>query len=466
MQTETHQTLWQNILQFSLDDPFATVKFSDKLAAQNNWTPAFTLRAINEYKRFIFLCCTAPNGASPSPVVDEVWHLHLTYTQNYWKEFCAGVLGKEIHHHPSKGGPSEKGRHQRWYAETLQLYKDVFGEEPPLDIWPPSNLSNTNSQLLFDETKEPNYANAYKKYIYVLLLPFLIPFFFGRLHPFSLTGPQFLFFYAALLCATLVYLLLTRIQKRNLIEDVVNNNTFHDANVYALARFVFGKTKAIETAIVDLVSKGILMAERSNRFTFYPAKADAETIAQNPLAKNLLLYCKGDGWLTMNDMLGYYNEDLTYHAGLSSLYQNVTKKDWRPFLLSGAVILLGIVRMIQGVHNGYPVHYLQMMMLFGGIILLVIALTLSAKGLLERLFIAKYDRNELTLVSQETVLPSFLFFGAAVLASNLVFANLERTFRDHRPAGNASVSSCGSSGCGSSCGSSCGGGCGGCGGGD
>jgi hypothetical protein len=31
---------------------------------------------------------------TPSEQVDQVWHLHLTYTRSYWDEFCPNVLGQ------------------------------------------------------------------------------------------------------------------------------------------------------------------------------------------------------------------------------------------------------------------------------------------------------------------------------------------------------------------------------------
>ena len=123
--------LWQKIDTFPLDDP----AFTQKLAKENNWTPHFTERAISEYKRFIYLCCIMPDGASPPPVVDEVWHLHILYTVNYWEEFCDRTLGRKLHHHPSRGGPEEKERHVNWLADTVQNYRLIFEEEPPSDIW-------------------------------------------------------------------------------------------------------------------------------------------------------------------------------------------------------------------------------------------------------------------------------------------------------------------------------------------
>ena len=127
--------LWQRLEALSLDDPDARFPFSAKLAKQNRWTPQFARQAIAEYKRFIYLCCISPCGASPSPVIDEVWHLHLTYTQHYWEELCEKTIARKLHHHPSKGGAAEKHRHTDWYQETLNLYQKTFGTIPPVLFW-------------------------------------------------------------------------------------------------------------------------------------------------------------------------------------------------------------------------------------------------------------------------------------------------------------------------------------------
>lgn len=82
MVTQEQQLLWSRIQGFSFDDRTAQVTFSDKLAASQNWTIPFAQKAIEEYRKFLFLCCTSPKGAAPSKIVDEVWHLHLSYTQS------------------------------------------------------------------------------------------------------------------------------------------------------------------------------------------------------------------------------------------------------------------------------------------------------------------------------------------------------------------------------------------------
>ncbi|REC64453.1 hypothetical protein DRF65_02465 [Chryseobacterium pennae] len=129
------ESLWTRIQGFSLDASDADFPFSKKLAKEENWSIDFTRKAIEEYKKFVYLCCILPKGASPSEIVDKVWHMHLIYTQNYWEEFCPDILKRPLHHHPSKGGFNEKMKHHHWFSTTLKNYKDVFQSDAPQDIW-------------------------------------------------------------------------------------------------------------------------------------------------------------------------------------------------------------------------------------------------------------------------------------------------------------------------------------------
>jgi hypothetical protein len=74
---------------------------------------------------------------TPSEDVDEVWHLHLVYTQNYWEEFCPNALRRLLHHGPTKGGSEEAEKYLAAYKYTLELYEYEFGESPPKSYWPP-----------------------------------------------------------------------------------------------------------------------------------------------------------------------------------------------------------------------------------------------------------------------------------------------------------------------------------------
>ncbi len=132
--------LWDKIKAFKLDDPSASFTFSDRLARENNWRLQYALRVVQEYKKFMFLICVAGHPLTPSDQVDQVWHLHLIYTQSYWRDFCQNTLGKFIQHGPTKGGSAEKAKYGNWYEKTKELYQIKFNQLPPSDIWPSSQI--------------------------------------------------------------------------------------------------------------------------------------------------------------------------------------------------------------------------------------------------------------------------------------------------------------------------------------
>jgi hypothetical protein len=137
---EAEKQLWTAINAFELDDDSSSLTFSDRLAKENGWSKEFALRAIEEYKKFMFLICVINQPLTPSDEVDQVWHLHLLYTQSYWKEFCAEVLKREVHHGPTKGGIQESTKFSDWYSKTLLCYKEKFNNDPPTDLWPPKEI--------------------------------------------------------------------------------------------------------------------------------------------------------------------------------------------------------------------------------------------------------------------------------------------------------------------------------------
>ena len=130
--------LWQRLAAHTIGPPDASLTFADRLARENRWSPEHAERVILEYKRFCYLARTAAPGqqVTPSDAVDQAWHLHLTYSRDYWEVFCPQVLGAPLHHGPTAGGKVERTRYYDQYAATLKAYEEAFGEAPPVDIWP------------------------------------------------------------------------------------------------------------------------------------------------------------------------------------------------------------------------------------------------------------------------------------------------------------------------------------------
>ncbi|MBX9815572.1 MAG: hypothetical protein A4S12_02445 [Proteobacteria bacterium SG_bin5] len=128
--------VWRALQNYQIGPDDAALSFAARLARENGWRPAFAARVIEEYKRFCFLAVTSGHELTPSDAVDQAWHLHLTYTRDYWERFCPQILGRPLHHGPTAGGSDERHRFFRQYADTLAAYEAAFGTLPPYDIWP------------------------------------------------------------------------------------------------------------------------------------------------------------------------------------------------------------------------------------------------------------------------------------------------------------------------------------------
>lgn len=71
--------------------------------------------------------------------VDQAWHELMLDTREY-KCHCERLGSDFIHHNPD--GAEDHDRRER-YANTLRLYRQRFGVEPPGDlIWEPVEEAN------------------------------------------------------------------------------------------------------------------------------------------------------------------------------------------------------------------------------------------------------------------------------------------------------------------------------------
>lgn len=132
--------IWQALAVMRIEPEGAALSFTRRLARENGWSRAHAEAVCHEYRRFLYLAATGTGEVTPSDQVDQAWHLHLAYTRHYWEELCARIIGRPLHHGPTAGGASEGRKYRALYAETLRRYRATFGQEPPGDIWPPSDL--------------------------------------------------------------------------------------------------------------------------------------------------------------------------------------------------------------------------------------------------------------------------------------------------------------------------------------
>lgn len=135
MRADDH-VLWTALAGYRVGPDDAAFSFEARLARENGWAADHADRVMDEYRRFLFLAAVAGHQVTPSDAVDQAWHLHLTYSRDYWDRLCGAVLGRPLHHGPTAGGDDEQHRYFAQYADTLASYEHWFGAAPPADIWP------------------------------------------------------------------------------------------------------------------------------------------------------------------------------------------------------------------------------------------------------------------------------------------------------------------------------------------
>jgi hypothetical protein len=127
--------LWDEIAaKFGGQNPF-TKAFADKLSRKLNWKKVFALKAIWEYKKFVYMGVISDFSVTPSKVIDQVWHEHLLFSSGY-RKFCKEVIRYDFDHNPELVSVvSQTEVFQSQYYHTIELYKKEFGHEPPHEIW-------------------------------------------------------------------------------------------------------------------------------------------------------------------------------------------------------------------------------------------------------------------------------------------------------------------------------------------
>jgi uncharacterized protein (TIGR04222 family) len=199
--TPERAELLSRILSFDIDGGEHALPFAARLAREQGWSRTYAERVIAEYRRYVFLAVTSPTPVCPSEDVDAAWHLHLTYTRSYWKRLCGEVLGRPLHHEPTKGGPSEADKHLAMYARTLAAYREAFGRDAPEDIWPAAKdrfgddlrhrAVNTARNWVVPKGPVKRVAQVTAAGVLVALF---VPGCNGGLNPFALQKTDFLYF--------------------------------------------------------------------------------------------------------------------------------------------------------------------------------------------------------------------------------------------------------------------------------
>lgn len=490
--TPAQREVYQRLNDYDFDRPDSPLPFSRRLSKENRWSRAFTDRTIREYKRFAFLAVVAGHPVSPSDQVDQVWHLHLTYTRSYWQEFCDDILGMPLHHEPTKGGASERAKHDDWYRKTLESYTRVFGHAPSADLWPPAatrfgrdnHFARINTQQhwilpkpqlrpamsLLNWPWQPLPRLNLRALVMVcgclglssLLVSCQVS--NASFNPLDMRGPAFLSFYLWLNFILVGVGLVLRQWLRP--DDRGTANHVSNLDPYETAYLAGGNERLMQAVITRLaLEEHVTLKPDRSLAVNQPLPSNAPAIERSVVdaissnGRLVTLRSKMQSVAqTVHDRLA--EQGLIINAAQSH------KMRLYPTLLILLSLGLGCMKIAVGISRGRPVGFLVVLC----IILAIVASffyaapphrTKNGDRLLQKLKqAARADRAE--LAGSELVMAVALVGSASLLTSDL--AGLHQYFVPPQVSSSGGSSSSCSSGCGSSCGSGCGGGCGGCGG--
>lgn len=477
-----HVELWERIEAFDIDgEPSPSLRFAQRLARENSWNLDFADRAILEYRRYVFLAMTVGRSMCPSEQVDQVWHLHLTYTRSYWQRFCGEVLKSPLHHEPTRGGPDEGRKHWAMYADTLHAYREAFGEEPPSDLWPPANQRfgddlavhryNANTHWLL--RKPPRRSLAVAALIVAAISVIGCA---GPGNPFELKGTEFLpVLFLAYAVAFFMAYVVRRIYRG---PDLKPDDPEPKLGPYEIAYLTGGRPRVVAAVLVALKDQGFVDISSGgivhvNGFPKNPDPLEREVISelQNQSGNTLDLKL-------LRVAVQGIEEKRFRQLEKDELIAEPTRRRLGTLLPFGfcmaAIVLFGVVRLILGLQNDRPAGYLIVSLIA------LFALTAIVFGRAVRRT-HKADTVLANLSQRHARLRTLRgdsdsgnaalavgLFGITVLSGTVYMAMYDCMHKfDKAGSAGGCGSGCGGGGGGGGCGGGCGGGgCGGCGGGD
>ncbi|UXI70369.1 TIGR04222 domain-containing membrane protein [Tahibacter amnicola] len=465
-----HQALWQRIAAHDFGTRGDALDFPARLAREHGWSRSHAEQAIEEYRRFCFLAVVAPDPVTPSDVVDEVWHLHLTYSRDYWETFCPCVLGKSLHHQPTRGGRDEDHKHYRQYADTLASYQAWFGA-PPAEFWPGAQEAFRSAAayrrvdmrrvVLLPRPRWPRAQTLWRATAALAALAIAPLLQAAELNPLELTGPEFLGLYLVL---AIVCAIVSKVLRRN-ARDMRASSSSPNLDAWSVAYLAGGPTRVADAAVAELMSRQQAhWSDQTRTVVVHDARAISEyplDVVAHELGKGTALHALP---AAITPALARIEQSLVQRKLLVPEPQRkrVALLGALPFI---ALMGLGMAKIAVGISRDRPVGFL---------IVLVIVTAIAALVLfLNRPWTATAGDAALKQLRQRhahaTRAPRDRDVGLAVaLAGTAVLAGTAyAAYHDVRaPASSSSSSSDSSSGCSSSGDSdSGGGGCGGCGGG-
>ncbi len=464
----TQRELWSKLEAFEFDTPGSVLTFTRRLARENRWTEPRARRVVAEYRRFLFLAVAAGHAVSPAEDVDQAWHLHLTYTENYWQELCANVLGKRLHHRPTRGGPEEAKKFDGMYAQTLASYRRLFGAEPPADIWVPVGQKKHGGPQTHRWVDAATHWIFPKSWLVpsiavaaLVLIGLVVPGCASQtLNVLDLSGPEFLFFY---ICFSALCLGAAWFTHRHLcVPQGTAALTVLPTDPYELAYLAGGTPRMLHTALVNLhAAQAVVIDNQGECLVTRDPQIPSGLHKVEQLVWGGISPSGQTPARLLKNKIAPEAEVIAERLQAAGFLSTESERAATIALAVALVApLIGLIKFFVGLERHRPVGFLAILLV--GSVFVVIAQFRRLKKMRRSglgdsaLRAAKKIHVEDRVGTSASIGLATALFGLAILPQ-LDLPNLKSKLTDRGIGGD------GGSGCGSSCGSGCGGGGGGCG---
>ena len=470
--TELTRGRWQRIRDHAFEDVHAPLDFAAKLAREQGWSRDEARAAIEEYRRFCFLATVSDETMVPSVAVDAVWHLHLTYTEDYWQRFCPEALGVAFHHRPGGLVRGDAARYRLRYAETLADYERWFGT-PPERWWPatserfrmPQRFRRVDRERVWLIPKPRLQPASWCVAMSVVIgLGVAWPGEAMPLDPLTWRGPAFLSLFVVLAIASVV---LAWLWRRHAV-DHGRAVSMHALDASAVAMLAGGEARVLERVVGELLTRGVARFDAGSRRVAVDsvpddlddcARAIADALRRDGDVGTVLVRAR----TALDRLRGtLVQRGLWLDAGTAARIARQSA------IAPALVLALGIAKIVVGVTHDRPVAFLVILCVLFAIVTLVLAFTTpqrSRSG--DRALVELRQRHVRAMrAPRDREWPIAL----ALVGSSVLAGTAYAAFHDARHPASGSTSSDSSSSSSSdssgvSDGGDSGGGCGGCGGG-
>lgn len=193
----------------------------------------------------------------------------------------------------------------------------------------------------------------------------------------------FLVFFSLLAGGCIIGYIILLFEKSHSVNPIVDAQFPVNASVFQIALLLYGKQRAIQTAIIDLVRRKLIVVTIDGLFVVYKERYIKAENEQNPLIAALLnevKTCVTYDWI----YYVWYNKTTLEHPGLLQIQNLANQKEWllKKYNLLFIPFAIGIICIFQFIANDKPVETIGWYMILYTAIIVVLLVFVNRRSMI------------------------------------------------------------------------------------